>query len=64
MRKGVKILLLAERREEAGSDLFHGWMTLEKDLDTIIRKIREKFILGTHKAFQFARELKWAGASA
>ena len=28
--------------------------------DTIIHKIREKFILGAHKAFQFARELKWA----
>jgi hypothetical protein len=35
-------------------------MTQEKDLDTIIRKIRAKFILGAHKAFQFARELKWA----
>jgi hypothetical protein len=35
-------------------------MTQEKDLDTIIRKIRERFILGAHKAFQFARELKWA----
>ena len=60
VREGGKIVLLAECREGAGSDLFHRWMTREKDLDTIIRKIREKFILGAHKAFQFARELKWA----
>jgi nickel-dependent lactate racemase len=60
VRKGGKIVLLAECREGAGSKLFHRWMTQEKDLDTIIRKIREKFILGAHKAFQFARELKWA----
>jgi len=60
VRKGGKIVLLAECREGAGSTLFHKWMTGEKDLDTIICKIREKFILGAHKAFQFARELKWA----
>jgi len=60
VRQGGKIVLLAECREGAGSNLFHQWMTQEKDLDTIIRKIREKFILGAHKAFQFARELKWA----
>jgi nickel-dependent lactate racemase len=58
VKKGGKIVLLAECREGAGSKLFHQWM--EKDLDTIIRKIREKFILGAHKAFQFARELLWA----
>jgi nickel-dependent lactate racemase len=60
VRKGGKVVLIAECREGAGSKLFHQWMTQEKDLDTIIRKIREKFILGAHKAFQFARELKWA----
>ena len=60
VREGGKIVLLAECREGAGSKLFHRWMTQEKDLDTIIGKIREKFILGAHKAFQFARELKWA----
>ena len=60
VREGGKIVLLAECREGAGSNLFHQWMTRERDLDTIIRKIREKFILGAHKAFQFARELKWA----
>jgi nickel-dependent lactate racemase len=60
VRQGGKIVLLAECREGAGSKLFHRWMTREKDLDTIIRKIREKFILGAHKAFQFARELLWA----
>ena len=60
VREGGKIVLLAECREGAGSKLFHQWMTQEKDLDTIIGKIRERFILGAHKAFQFARELKWA----
>ena len=60
VQKGGKIVLLSECREGAGSTLFHKWMTEEKDLDTIIGKIREKFILGAHKAFQFARELKWA----
>ena len=60
VKQGGKIVLLAECREGAGSKLFHQWMTQEKDLDTIIRKIRENFVLGAHKAFQFARELKWA----
>jgi len=60
VKQGGKIVLLAECREGAGSKLFHQWMTQEKDLDTIIRKIREDFILGAHKAFQFARELLWA----
>jgi nickel-dependent lactate racemase len=60
VRRGGRIVLLAECQEGPGSELFHRWMTEEKDLDTIIQKIREKFILGAHKAFQFARELKWA----
>jgi nickel-dependent lactate racemase len=60
VKKGGKIVLVAECREGAGSKLFHQWMTHEKDLDTIIRKIRERFVLGAHKAFQFARELLWA----
>jgi nickel-dependent lactate racemase len=60
VRKGGNIIVMAECREGAGSKLFHEWMTREKDLDTIIGKIRERFILGAHKAFQFARELKWA----
>ena len=60
VKKGGKIVLLAECREVSGSELFHQWMTKEKDLDTIIRKIREKFVLGAHKAFQFAREMLWA----
>ena len=59
-----EVVPLAECREAAGSDSFHRWMTQEKDPDTIIRKIRERFILGADKAFQFARELKWAGALA
>jgi nickel-dependent lactate racemase len=41
-------------------NLYQAQKAEEKDLDTIIQKIREKFILGAHKAFQFARELKWA----
>jgi nickel-dependent lactate racemase len=60
VKKGGRIVVVAECREGAGSKLFHQWMTQEKDLDTIIRKIREKFVLGAHKAFQFARELLWA----
>ena len=32
----------------------------EPDLDVIIRKTRERFILGAHKACQIAREVRWA----
>ena len=60
VRKGGKVILFAECRDGHGSEIFHRWMTEEPDLDSIIRKIRQKFVLGAHKAYLIARELKWA----
>ena len=60
VEKGGRIIVLAECPEGHGSELFHKWMVEEPDLDVIIRKIRDNFILGAHKAYQIARELKWA----
>ncbi len=60
VKKGGKAIVIAECGEGHGSELFHQLMTGEPDLDSIINKIRQKFILGAHKAYQIARELKWA----
>jgi len=60
VKKDGTIVTLAECREGHGSDLFDRWMTEAKDLEDIFRRIREKFVMGGHKAYQFAREIRWA----
>ena len=54
------IAVLAECREGHGSDLFDKWMTEAKDLKEIFDRIRRKFIMGGHKAYEYAREIQWA----
>ncbi len=60
VKKGGKVVLIAECRDGHGSEIFHKWMTEEPDLDAVIKRIKKKFILGAHKAYLIARELKWA----
>ena len=58
--EGGDIVVLAECRDGHGSELFDRWMTEAKDINDIIRRIRTKFVMGGHKAYQFAREIRWA----
>ncbi len=58
--EGGDIVVLAECRDGHGSELFDRWMTEAKDLEDIFRRIQTKFVMGGHKAYQFAREIRWA----
>lgn len=60
VKKGGVIVTLAECRDGHGSELFDRWMTEAEDISDIFKRIRKKFIMGGHKAYQFAREIKWA----
>lgn len=58
VKPGGKIFILAECEEGHGSDLFDQWMEAAYTLDDIFARIREKFIMGGHKAYQFARDIE------
>ncbi|MCX6377614.1 MAG: transcriptional regulator, partial [Armatimonadetes bacterium] len=58
VKDGGKIFILAECREGHGSDLFHEWMCEAKSPDDIFRRIRERFIMGGHKAYQYVRDME------
>lgn len=60
VKKGGKVILVAECREGHGSELFCKWMEEAESIDDIFPRIKEKFVMGGHKAYQFAREIKWA----
>ncbi|MFH0965239.1 MAG: nickel-dependent lactate racemase [Planctomycetota bacterium] len=60
VRKGGTIAVLAECREGHGSALFDKWMTEAEEIEEIFSRIRERFVMGGHKAYQFAREIAWA----
>lgn len=57
LKPGGKVFLVAECREGHGSERFDQWMNEAYSLDDIIARIREKFIMGGHKAYQFARDI-------
>jgi nickel-dependent lactate racemase len=58
VRDGGKIFLLAECREGHGSDLFHEWMCEATCPEDIFRRIRERFVMGGHKAYQYVRDME------
>ena len=58
--RGGAIAAIAECREGHGSELFHRWMTEAAGIDDIVERYRRKFVMGGHKAYQFAREILWA----
>jgi len=58
--QGGDIVVLAECRDGHGSELFDRWMTEARSLDDIFRRIQTKFVMGGHKAYQFARDIRWA----
>lgn len=60
VKKAGKIILLAECREGHGSDLAYSWAREAKSVDDIIKRIKAKFVMGGHKAYQLARAITWA----
>lgn len=58
--EGGDIVVMAECRDGHGSELFDRWMMEAKDINDIFKRIQTKFVMGGHKAYQFAREIRWA----
>ncbi len=46
--------------EGSGSKRFEAWMDEAYSADDIIRRIKENFVMGGHKAYQIAREVRRA----
>ena len=60
VKQGGRIILFAPCQEGWGSKIFQEWMKKAKNPEEIIERIKEKFIMGAHKAFLFAKEIQWA----
>jgi len=60
VKQGGRIILFAPCQEGWGSKIFQEWMKEAKNPEEIIERIKEKFIIGAHKAFLFAKEIQWA----
>jgi len=63
VRKGGKVAVVAECPEGHGSEMFDRWMREAKSVQDIVERIRAQFVMGGHKAYQFAREILWADVS-
>lgn len=60
VKKGGKIIVIAECREGDGSKLFRKWVREARKPDDISKKIHKKFIMGGHKAYQIVSAIEWA----
>lgn len=56
--KGGKIVLVAELRDGFGEDIFEDWLVNSQSVQEILDKIKEKFVLGGHKAAAIAKILQ------
>lgn len=57
---GGDVLLTACCEEGSGSELFEAWMQDAYTADDVIHRIKENFVMGGHKAYQIAREVRHA----
>ena len=57
---GGDVLVTARCAEGSGSERFEAWMQAAYTADDIIRRIRENFVMGGHKAYQIARAVQRA----
>jgi len=60
VKQGGKVVLFAQCQEDWGSKIFQEWMKEAKNPEEIVKRIKEKFIIGGHKAYLLAREVQWA----
>jgi nickel-dependent lactate racemase len=57
-KPGGTIILLAECTEGYGEPIFEQWIKEAESPEDIIKRIKEKFVLGGHKAYGIARVVK------
>lgn len=57
---GADVVVTARCEEGSGSERFEAWMQEAYTAEDIIRRIRESFVMGGHKAYQIAREVQRA----
>ncbi|GAH49297.1 unnamed protein product, partial [marine sediment metagenome] len=58
VKPGGTIILLAECTEEYGEGTFEKWIEEANTPDDIIKRLKNKFVLGGHKAYVIARAVK------
>jgi nickel-dependent lactate racemase len=58
VKPGGTIILLAECIEEYGEATFEKWIEEANTPDDIIKRLKNKFVLGGHKAYAIARAVK------
>ncbi|KUO63027.1 MAG: hypothetical protein APF84_10900 [Gracilibacter sp. BRH_c7a] len=58
VKKGGKMVLVAEMKEYFGEETFEEWLLDSQTIGSIISKIKENFVLGGHKAAAIANLLK------
>ncbi len=57
LKRGGKIFLISETIEGSGSELFEQWMMEAYSLADIFERYRKGFVIGAHKAYQYARDI-------
>jgi len=58
VKPGGTIILLAECTEGYGEPIFEQWIKEAESPEDIIKRIKEKFVLGGHKAYSISRVVK------
>jgi len=58
VKPGGTIILIAECPEGYGEDTFEKWIEEANSPDDIIKRLKNKFVLGGHKAYSIARVAK------
>ncbi len=58
VKKGGKLVLVAEMKEYFGEETFEEWLLESQTIGIILSKIKENFVLGGHKAAAIANLLK------
>ncbi len=57
VKKGGKIILVAECQEGFGEDVFEEWMKYVRDFNYLYERLKKGFVLGGHKAVAMAKVL-------
>ncbi|MDD2496814.1 MAG: nickel-dependent lactate racemase [Desulfitobacteriaceae bacterium] len=60
VKPGGTIILVAKCQEGAGEDVFQTWMEEANSPDEVLARLKQKFVMGGHKAAAIARVIKKA----
>lgn len=58
VKRGGVIILVAECAEGYGNEVFYEWMTKFKDVKSIEKEIKKRFVIGGHKAYYLLKALQ------